>query len=122
MSEQKTETTKTAKKKLVKKAVPLKKAAVKKSANIKTDTVKASTKDKLDEKNILPTIQAIVEEMGKDRKSRDEQISSLIKEVRDGFGTLSGKVNNQGIEHEKRNVRSLPVITKCFWHNQRWQQ
>lgn len=115
MSEQKTETIKTAKKKLVKKAVPVKKAPVKKSAsNNKTDTAKTSTIDKPDEQNIMPTIQAIVEEMGKDRKSRDEQISSLIKEVRDGFNTLSDRASSQGQEHEKEMTGLYQSLQNAF--------
>ena len=120
MSEKKSETKTTTKKKVVKKAVPanetqLKETTVKKAASIKKKSApKTATKKAEVDQNIMPTIQAIVEEMAQDRESRDKQISSLINEVRDGFGTMSDKTNTQGKEHEKEMTGLYQSLQNAF--------
>jgi len=52
--------------------------------------------------------------MAQDRESRDKQISSLINEVRDGFGTLSDKTNTQGKEHEKEMTGLYQSLQNAF--------
>ncbi len=120
MAEQKTGMEKTTKKKVVKKTAPikktsLKKAPVKKAAGSKEKVAdKTVTQKNQIDPNIVPTIQAIVEEMGKDRETRDKQISSLIQEVRDGFITLSEKTSDQSQEHEKEMTGLYQSLQNTF--------
>jgi len=109
MSEQKSETKNAASKKVVKKTASSKKASSKKKT-----TVKAATQTAPIDSNIVLTIQSIVQEMSKDRESRDKQISSLIQEVRDGFSTLSERSINQNSEHEKEMTGLYQSLQNAF--------
>ena len=120
MSDQKIETEKTIKKKTFKKAAPAKNTAqkeapVKKVASSKKKlTVKSSSQTTQIETSIVPAIQAIVEQMNKERESRDKQISSLIQEVRMGFDTLSDKTNEQSKQHEKEMTGLYQSLQNTF--------
>lgn len=116
MSEENSETKKIVKKKAVKKTAPAKKAAPKKAALNKETTT--STKDTVQTAKpadtVMPAIESIVEQMNKDRDNRDKQISSLIKEVREGFGILSEKTSKQSAEHEKEMTGLYQSLQNVF--------
>jgi len=115
MSDQTPDTKKTAAKKSVKKAAATKKPAVKKAASGKKATAaKTVAQAPQIDPNIVPTIQAIVEEMGSDRESRDKQLASLIKEVRDGFSTLTDTSGQQGTEREKEMTGLYQSLKNVF--------
>lgn len=120
MSEQNPETKKVVKKKAVKKAAPAKKAAPKKAVankeatGINKEPAQTSEKTKAVETTVMPAIESIVEQMNKDRDNRDKQISSLIKEVREGFGILSEKTSKQSDEHEKEMTGLYQSLQNVF--------
>jgi len=96
-----------------KKAV--KKTVVKKKAAKKTAPAKKVTAKKSQAKvNSAPAIESIVEQMNKDRETRDKQISFLIKEVREGFSVLSESASKQGAEHEKEMGGLYQSLTQVF--------
>lgn len=115
MSDQTPDTKKTATKKSVKKAATTKKPLVKKAAPGKKKAVaKPAAQAAQIDPNIVPTIQAIVEEMGSDRESRDKQLASLIKEVRDGFSALTDKSGQQGTERDKEMTGLYQSLKNVF--------
>lgn len=119
MSEPTPPAKKLSRKKVVKKVAASKKAPVKKAVSNKPgQTAKTSTNtvDKVPkvETDIMPTVQSIVAEMNKDRESRDRQISSLIQEVREGFGVLSERTSKQGAEHEKEMTGLYQSLQNVF--------
>jgi len=115
MSDQTPDTKKTAAKKSIKKAVTTKKPVVKKAAPGKKKAVaKPAAQAVQIDPNIVPTIQAIVEEMGSDRESRDKQLASLIKEVRDGFSALTDKSGQQGTERDKEMTGLYQSLKNVF--------
>lgn len=115
MSEQKSKTKKLIKKSATAKKTPVKKAAIKNAAsgNNKASIKTAVANSKIDS-GIVPTIQAIVGEMNKDRETRDKQLSALIQEVRDGFSTLSEKTNEQAREHDKEMTTLYQSLHNAF--------
>ena len=91
------------------------KTTVKKSASKKkTAVANKAAKKTVVEQNVIPTIQAVVEEMSKDRETRDKQISSLIEEVRHGFTTLSNKTSEQDKEHRKEMTGLYQTLQNVF--------
>lgn len=102
MSEKKAPTTAPAKK-VVKKSITKKKVSSKKKSLKKASAQSAGT-----------DIQSIIEEMNEQRKSRDEQISSLIEEVRDGFNILSNKTSKQGEAHQKEMTGLYQSLQSTF--------
>jgi len=115
MSDQTPDAKKVSAKKPVKKAASTKKTSVTKSATGKKEAAAntAGLAPKIDP-NILPTIQAIVQEMSSDRESRDNQLASLIKEVRDGFSTLTDNTGQQGTEREKEMTGLYQSLKNVF--------
>lgn len=91
---------KTVKKKAVKKTAPVKKASGTKPAQAKVNSV--------------PAIESIVEQMNKDRETRDKQISSLISEVRKGFSVLSETASKQSAQHDKEMSSLYQSLTQVF--------
>ena len=115
MSDQTPDTKKTTAKTSVKKAASTKKATVKKAVpGKKKATAKTATPASQIDPNIVPTIQAIVQEMSSDRESRDKQLASLIKEVRDGFSTLTDDSGQQGAEREKEMTGLYQSLKNVF--------
>ncbi len=95
-------------KKPIKKKAPLKKTVIKKKAAKEMPAAVSQVSD------IDPSMQSIIEEMSSQRKSRDQQISSLIEEVRDGFSALSSRSNKQGKEHQKEMTGLYQSLQNTF--------
>jgi len=115
MSDQSPDMKKVAAKKSVKKAAATKKPTAKKAVPGKKKAVaKSATQAPQVDPNIVPTIRAIVQEMSSDRESRDKQLASLIKEVRDGFNTLTDKSGQQGTEREKEMTGLYQSLKNVF--------
>lgn len=119
MSEETPNKKKVTRKKVIKKAAPIKQAIAKPSESEATESVietAANIKDNTPktDNDILPTVQSIVAEMSKDREIRDKQISSLIEEVREGFGILSNKTASQGDEHQKEMTGLYQTLQNAF--------
>ena len=103
------------KKAAVKKTASAKKTSVKKTSTVKKKAVaKTAAKASQLDSNVMPIIQSMIQEMSRDRESRDKQISSLIKEVREGFSTLSDKSSKQGEEHEKEMTGLYQSLKNAF--------
>jgi hypothetical protein len=98
----------------VKKATADKTPANKAAASKKTAVAKAAAQAMQSEQDIVPTLQSIVTEMSRDRDSRDNQISSLIQEVREGFSVLSERTSKQGSEHEKEMTGLYQTLHNVF--------
>jgi len=115
MSDQTSSTNKTVSKKSSKKTASTKKAPPSRAAADKTEAVaKPVLAVSPIDPNIVPTIQAIVEEMSSDRESRDKQLASLISEVRDGFSILTNKSGQQGEEREKEMTGLYQSLKNVF--------
>ena len=97
-----------------KKAAPKNTAADKNPASKKKAAAKAVAQAAQSEQDIMPTLQSVVAEMSRDRDSRDQQISSLIKEVREGFSVLSSKTSEQGSAHEKEMTGLYQTLQNVF--------
>ena len=109
MSEKKAPTT-AATTKSVKKSSTAKKSVTKKKVSSKEkSTGKASAA-----RTVGPGVQSIIEEMNEQRQSRDKQISSLIKEVRDGFNILSANTSTQGEAHQKEMTALYQSLQSTF--------
>ncbi len=96
-------------KKTVKKTAPAKKAVLKKKVASKKKILVNSTAASAE-----PDLQSIIEEMNAQRKARDNQISSLIEEVREGFSVLSNSSNKQGEAHQKEMTGLYQSLQDTF--------
>ena len=56
----------------------------------------------------------MIEEMSSQRQARDNQISSLIEEVRDGFSTVSNRASKQGEAHQKEMTGLYQSLQTTF--------
>ncbi len=86
------------------KKVVLKKAAQKKSAE-KTTTPKTLAQ---------PDMQSVLQEMHSQRKSRDQHLSSLIEELREGFDTQSSRSSKQSEAHQKEMTGLYQTLQTTF--------
>jgi len=114
------------KKAAVKKTAKIKKAPVKKAATSKKTSIKKATSKKAAQirttvkkqpvniahtdsgalnKEALTTIQSIVNEMREEHKNRDTQITSLIKEIQQGFSTHSKLSSTQSTARDQEMAR-----------------
>lgn len=110
MSEKK-DSTIAAPKKTVKKSAATKKLVAKKKVSSKKKSLDNTSAPLSSEE---PGIQSIVEEMNEQRKSRDKQISSLIKEVREGFNILSSNTSKQSEAHQKEMTGLYQSLQTTF--------
>jgi len=103
----------TAKKAATKKA-SIKKSVTKKPTSTvdskKTSLATGTTDSSVFNSEALATIQSIVKEMQAEQKSRDMQITSLVKEMQKGFSTHS----NLSSEQEDRSQRILQSLTSTI--------
>jgi hypothetical protein len=109
-------------KKVVKKA-PVKKAVAKKSAPSSNAKVKTSPPGKqasvspaIQQQQTISTIETIIDEMRHENKNRDNQISSLVKEFRQGLNDLSKQGRHKDSEHEKEIARLYESLQSVFTH------
>ncbi len=109
MSEKKQPTT-TAAKKSIKKISTTKKSVTKKKVSSKKKTAGKTSAAA----TVEPKVHSIIEEMNEQRQSRDKQISSLIKEVREGFNILSANTSKQGEAHQKEMTALYQSLQDTF--------
>ena len=116
------------KKAATKKSTVTKKAAIKKApikrtvqakstpaSTIKEPTEKPGTKNSSAfNKEALATIQSIVNEMREENKNRDIQITSLVKEIRQGFSAHSDLSSDQKSERDEEMARLYQSLQSTF--------
>lgn len=112
------------------KKAPVKKAAAKKSpvkkrisaksppaSTINGEALNKSIEDSnTQNKETLATIQSIVEEMRKEHDNRDQQMHSLVKEIRKGFSSHSDIYKAQDSERDKEMAKLYETLQGAF-HN-----
>ncbi len=94
-----------------KKSVAKKKVSSKKKAVAQTTSQAATPTPSVD-----PDIRSVIEEMNSQREARDKQISSLIKEVHQGFSTLSSNSSKQDEKHQKEMTGLYQSLDNTFGH------